>query len=102
MQVVATGGLSYPAMGTDGVGMRALERMGHNLHAPYPALTPLRGTHAASQQLSGALPLSVGKADAPLKMLSLLLIQIWRVCAETPSSLVCRSDFSPVSIPLDC
>jgi predicted Rossmann fold flavoprotein len=39
--IVATGGLSVPATGSDGAGLRILERLGHTLHETYPALTPL-------------------------------------------------------------
>ena len=43
--VLATGGMSFPGLGTVGDGYRLLEGHGHSLHAPYPALTPLLGTH---------------------------------------------------------
>lgn len=39
--VLATGGLSVPNTGSDGTGLRLVERLGHSLHPPYPALTPL-------------------------------------------------------------
>jgi hypothetical protein len=39
--IVATGGLSVPATGSDGVGMRILRKLGHTIHDVYPALTPL-------------------------------------------------------------
>lgn len=39
--VLATGGLSVPATGSDGFGLRAAEALGHRLVPPYPALTPL-------------------------------------------------------------
>jgi predicted Rossmann fold flavoprotein len=39
--VLATGGLSVPSTGSDGLGMELARRLGHSLHAPYPALTPL-------------------------------------------------------------
>ncbi|MEW5301926.1 MAG: hypothetical protein WDW36_004750 [Sanguina aurantia] len=51
--VVATGGLSFPAVGTDGTGHRVLKHLGHSLHEPYPALTPLTGAHPAGHQLAG-------------------------------------------------
>lgn len=53
LQIIATGGLSFPSMGTDGEGMRLLEALGHTLSKPYPALTPLQGTHIASKHLAG-------------------------------------------------
>jgi len=43
--VLATGGKSFPSLGTVGLGYDILKGLGHNLHAPYPALTPLLGTH---------------------------------------------------------
>lgn len=47
--VVATGGLSVPATGSDGAGLRWLADLGHTIHETYPALTPLTGdpAHAA-------------------------------------------------------
>ena len=51
--VMATGGMSFPSMGTDGHGMRVLQKLGHSLHRPYPGLTPLKGPHVASAQLAG-------------------------------------------------
>jgi len=39
--VVATGGLSVPRSGSDGRLLPVLARLGHALHDPYPALTPL-------------------------------------------------------------
>ncbi|CAK0786894.1 hypothetical protein CVIRNUC_010108 [Coccomyxa viridis] len=51
--VMATGGLSFPKMGTDGLGHRLVQRLGHSMHPLYPALTPLRGSHPAEGQLAG-------------------------------------------------
>ena len=51
--IVATGGLSVPATGSDGGGLRILERLGHRLHATYPALTPLLADPPAHAALSG-------------------------------------------------
>jgi predicted Rossmann fold flavoprotein len=39
--VVATGGLSVPATGSDGFGLRRLAELGHTVHDTYPALTPI-------------------------------------------------------------
>jgi hypothetical protein len=39
--VIATGGLSVPATGSDGTGLAIAEALGHQMIAPYPALTPL-------------------------------------------------------------
>jgi len=44
--VLSTGGLSFPAVGTDGTGHRVAARdLGHSLQAPFPALVPLLGAH---------------------------------------------------------
>ena len=43
--VVATGGLSFPKVGTDGTGHRMLASLGHTVRPTYPALTPLHGPH---------------------------------------------------------
>ena len=52
--IVATGGLSFPKVGTDGTGYRILsEDLGHELVEPYPALTPLTGPHPGSASLAG-------------------------------------------------
>ena len=39
--IVATGGLSVPATGSDGLGLTIVERLGHTLNKTYAALTPL-------------------------------------------------------------
>lgn len=39
--ILATGGLSVPATGSDGVGLTLARRLGHTVHPTYPALTPL-------------------------------------------------------------
>eukprot|EP00899_Mesostigma_viride_P003256 jgi/Mesvir1/12931/Mv05949-RA.1 len=53
--VMATGGLSFPAVGTDGTGHRILSRreIGNSLVPVYPALTPLKGPHPHGEQLAG-------------------------------------------------
>ncbi len=39
--ILASGGLSVPATGSDGTGLRIAEGLGHTLTPTYPALTPL-------------------------------------------------------------
>lgn len=51
--VLSTGGLSFPAVGTDGTGHRVAERLGHSLHTPFPALVPLLGPHPGPESLAG-------------------------------------------------
>lgn len=63
--IVATGGLSVPQTGSDGTGLRIVERLGHTLNPTYPALTPLlcdppRHAHLAGVSLDVAI-------DAPLR-----------------------------------
>jgi flavoprotein, HI0933 family len=58
--IVATGGLSVPTTGSDGLGLRVLERMGHTMHPTYAALTPLSAEPAPFGALSGvSLPVTL-------------------------------------------
>lgn len=51
--VVATGGLSVPNTGSDGLGLRELARLGHTMHPVYAALTPVTATATPFDGLSG-------------------------------------------------
>jgi predicted Rossmann fold flavoprotein len=51
--VLASGGLSVPSTGSDGVGLREAARLGHRVHDTYPALTPLVAAGGAHAALSG-------------------------------------------------
>ena len=51
--VLATGGLSVPATGSDGAGLRIAEKLGHTMHTTYAALTPLVASPAPFAALSG-------------------------------------------------
>jgi predicted Rossmann fold flavoprotein len=51
--VLATGGLSVPKTGSDGMGIELAARLGHVLHDTYPALTPLVAVPEAHASLSG-------------------------------------------------
>jgi predicted Rossmann fold flavoprotein len=51
--IVATGGLSVPNTGSDGTGLRVLERLGHVIHPTYAALTPITSDPAPFADLSG-------------------------------------------------
>ena len=58
--IVATGGLSVPTTGSDGLGLRVLERLGHTMHPTYAALTPLTAQPAPFGNLSGvSLPVTL-------------------------------------------
>ena len=62
--ILATGGKSFPTLGTIGTGYEILKRLGHSLHAPYAALTPLLGNHPGGEQLPG---LSMYTAELSVK-----------------------------------
>jgi predicted Rossmann fold flavoprotein len=51
--VIATGGLSVPATGSDGTGLRVGQALGHTMHDTYPALTPLTADPAVHAHLAG-------------------------------------------------
>lgn len=52
--VLAMGGLSFPAVGTDGTGYAIARRdLKHELNEPYPALVPLTGDHPGGERLPG-------------------------------------------------
>ena len=51
--VLATGGLSVPATGSDGTGIHLAAQLGHVVRDTYPALTPLVAESAAHASLSG-------------------------------------------------
>ncbi len=58
--IVATGGLSVPKSGSDGLGLSILEGLGHTIHPTYPALTPLTAAHSAFTDLAGlSLPVTI-------------------------------------------
>lgn len=69
--VLATGGLSVPATGSDGTGLAIAKRLGHVVHETYPALTPLTAVPAVHAALAGVsltarleAPLENGRAQA--------------------------------------
>lgn len=58
--IVAAGGLSVPNTGSDGMGLRVLERLGHVMHPTYAALTPITSDPAPFGDLSGiSLPVAL-------------------------------------------
>jgi predicted Rossmann fold flavoprotein len=58
--IVATGGLSVPNTGSDGLGLKVVERLGHTVHPTYAALTPLTAEPAPFAQLAGvSLPVTL-------------------------------------------
>ncbi len=58
--IVATGGLSVPNTGSDGLGLAVLGGLGHTVHATYAALTPLTAEPAPFAKLAGvSLPVTI-------------------------------------------
>jgi predicted Rossmann fold flavoprotein len=51
--ILATGGLSVPATGSEGFGLDTARRLGHAVHATYPALTPLTAEPPVHASLAG-------------------------------------------------
>jgi hypothetical protein len=51
--ILATGGLSVPATGSDGAGLEMVRRLGHQVNATYPALTPLTAQPVVHDELAG-------------------------------------------------
>lgn len=62
--VIATGGVSVPATGSDGTGLRILRQLGHTLHETYPALTPLTADPPPHAGLAGVS--ATVRIEAPL------------------------------------
>ena len=63
--VLATGGLSVPATGSDGFGLRIARTLGHAVHAPYAALTPLTSAPSPYSALAGiSLPVTLSAESA--------------------------------------
>ncbi len=62
--IVASGGLSVPNTGSDGVGLRELARLGHKMNPSYAALTPLTATGSPFAELSGvSLKVTIAARD---------------------------------------
>src|SRR3990170_2880613 len=58
--IVATGGLSVPNTGSDGLGLKVVEGLGHRVHPTYAALTPITAEPAPFGQLAGvSLPVTL-------------------------------------------
>ncbi len=54
--IVATGGLSVPGTGSDGLGLSIVETLGHTINPTYPALTPLTATVRLTPNITGGSP----------------------------------------------
>ncbi|MEO5589270.1 MAG: aminoacetone oxidase family FAD-binding enzyme [Gemmatimonadaceae bacterium] len=63
--IIATGGLSVPNTGSDGLGLTELARLGHATNPAYAALTPITATDSAFAILSGvSLRVTITARDA--------------------------------------
>lgn len=63
--IIASGGLSVPNTGSDGTGLRILEKLGHAMNPTYAALTPLTSNDAPFGSLSGvSFPLTLAARAA--------------------------------------
>ncbi|MEO8295313.1 MAG: aminoacetone oxidase family FAD-binding enzyme [Gemmatimonadota bacterium] len=62
--IVASGGLSVPATGSDGRGLTILRNLGHTLHPTYAALTPVVANPPVFGHLAGvSLPVTLAATD---------------------------------------
>jgi len=67
--IVATGGLSVPATGSDGTGIDIVRGLGHTIHDTYAALTPLTASPHRYAALTGiSLPVTL-EAPGPTRAL---------------------------------
>lgn len=67
--IIASGGLSVPKTGSDGVGLQIARKLGHTIHKTYPALTPLTAEHSAYTELAGvSLPVTLTARSAAREM----------------------------------
>jgi predicted Rossmann fold flavoprotein len=63
--IIATGGLSVPATGSSGLGLRDLALLGHVMQPVYAALTPVVAAGSPFADLSGvSLPVTISSRDA--------------------------------------
>jgi len=51
--ILATGGKSYPATGSNGDGYELARKAGHSIETPFPALVPLETEGSVAQKLQG-------------------------------------------------
>ena len=66
--IVASGGLSVPATGSDGFGLRLARTLGHTVHETYAALTPVTVEPAPFAPLAGiSLPVTITAQDSERK-----------------------------------
>ncbi len=89
--VLATGGLSYPTTGSDGVGYRLAAGFGHTMVSTAPALTPLTTSDPAYKSLAGI--------TLPVKLM--LFVDGKKTTSMTDSFLFAHFGFSgPVALDI--
>ncbi len=70
--ILATGGLSVPATGSDGVGLSVARALGHRVHDTYPALTPLTleetGVGSRESGVDGLRPVALAGVSLPVRI----------------------------------
>ena len=69
--VLATGGLSVPATGSDGIGLRIARTLGHAIVEPYAALTPLLASPPRALNTSRPQALNASSPHESLSGISL-------------------------------
>ncbi|MBA2683353.1 MAG: aminoacetone oxidase family FAD-binding enzyme [Gemmatimonadaceae bacterium] len=58
--IIASGGLSVPKTGSDGLGLHVARKLGHTINKTYPALTPITADPNAYTELAGiSLPVTL-------------------------------------------
>ena len=65
--ILATGGLSVPATGSDGTGLAIAKRLGHTVNPTYAALTPLTADPPVHAALAGVSPIVTIEAPSSPK-----------------------------------
>ena len=64
--IIATGGLSVPNTGSDGIGLKILELLGHSINPTHPALAPLTLVPHRYAHLAGiSLPVTIRAEGRP-------------------------------------
>lgn len=68
--ILATGGLSVPQTGSDGIGIGIATALGHTVHPTYAALTPITASPAPFAELSGVSLDVTLEAESPSRSAS--------------------------------
>jgi hypothetical protein len=90
--ILATGGLSVPATGSDGAGLSMARTLGHRIHETYPALTPLTCDAAAD-----AAPCTPHRTLHPAPC---TLHPLFWPASRLPCGFACEATVAPLSRPV--